>query len=247
VTAESFAARAQDELAHLRLQLPSLASRVEIRSDLFAGLMVSRGNLLVGKSARIPPKRVEALIQHEVGTHVVTHANGFAQPLRLLALGLAGYEELQEGLAVLAEHLVGGLSPARLRTLAARVLAVWMATEGSDFTETFLTLDREWGFDQKTAFTITARVYRGGGLTKDAVYLRGLIDVLEHLHEGGPLEPLYVGKIGLHHLAIVQELLDRRVLKPPPLRPRHLAQPDALRRLERLRQGLSIFDLLESE
>ncbi len=40
-----------------------------------------------------------------------------------MAIGLAGYEETQEGLAVLAEFLVGGLSPHRLRQLAVRVVA----------------------------------------------------------------------------------------------------------------------------
>ena len=65
--------------------------------------------------------RVGASLQHEVGTHLVTYYNGLEQPLRLLHVGLAGYDETQEGLAVLAEYLVGGLSRSRLRTLAERV------------------------------------------------------------------------------------------------------------------------------
>ena len=44
------------------------------------------------------------------------------------------------------------------------------------------------------------RVYRGGGLTKDAIYLRGLRDLLAYLSAGHDLEPLYVGKIALEHV-----------------------------------------------
>ncbi|MBN1475285.1 flavohemoglobin expression-modulating QEGLA motif protein [Candidatus Sumerlaeota bacterium] len=243
--AEAFAALAREEIARQRAVLPTMTSTVQVRDDIYAGLMVSRGNLLIGRSARIPARRAEALLQHEVGTHVLTHANGSAQPLRLLALGLAGYEELQEGLAVLAEYLVGGLSRPRLRLLAGRVVAVRMMLDGADFVETFLALDRDWEFDQKTAFTVTARVYRGGGLTKDAIYLRGLIGILSHLASGGSLDELHVGKMALHHRAIIRELRDRRVLREPPLRPRHLDAPGAQERLRLLSRGLTIFDLLK--
>ena len=51
------------------------------------------------------------------------------------------------------------------------------------------------GFEKRTAFSIALRVYRGGGLTKDVVYLRGLCQVLEYLKSGGDLELLFVGKI----------------------------------------------------
>ena len=85
--------------------------------------MVSRGNLNIGKRVKIPESRVEALIQHEVGTHVLTYINGMDQPFQQLYCGLAGSDELQEGLAVLSEYLVGGLSAPRFRILAGRVMA----------------------------------------------------------------------------------------------------------------------------
>ena len=145
--------------------------------------------------SRIPSSRVEALIQHEVGTHVLTYHNGRAQRLRHLYTGFAGYDALQEGLAVLAEYLVGGLSRPRLRLLAARVVAAHLMIDGASFVETFRTLDRTYDFAQRTAFVVTMRTYRSGGLTKDAVYLRGLRQILDYLAGGGDLEPLFVGKI----------------------------------------------------
>src|SRR5690606_35857422 len=92
--AEGFLMRAQLEMDGYQQRLDSFQSQAEIRDDV-SGLMVSRGNLLIGRRVLVPMRRAEALLQHEIGTHVVTYANGQAQPLGLLATGLAGYEELQ--------------------------------------------------------------------------------------------------------------------------------------------------------
>ena len=244
VSSETFAERASAEMAEYRSLYSGFTATAMVRSDV-SGLLVSRGNLLIGKSTTIPASRVEALLQHEVGTHLLTYYNGRAQPFRQLYTGLAGYDELQEGLAVLAEFLVGGLSRPRMRVLAARVLAVKHMIDGASFVDTYRTLDRELDFEQKTAFTIAMRVYRGGGLTKDAVYLRGLNRLMQHLAKGGKLEPLYVGKINAGHVPLVKELLWRKVLVPPPLRPRFLHGDGVASKLEALGNGLSPLDLID--
>jgi uncharacterized protein (TIGR02421 family) len=244
IAAAEFAARAEQELAYYRERSAEFQSRVEIRQD-YSGLVVSKGNLLVGASSRIPQRRVDALIQHEVGTHVVTHANGRAQPFRQLQVGLPDYEELQEGLGVLAEYLVGGLTRPRLRLLAARVIAVQRMLDGATFQEVFHELDSEHFFERRIAFTIAMRVFRGGGLTKDIVYLRGLDELLAYLGRGGDIEPLLIGKLGPDHIGMVKELQWRKVLREAPLRPRYLEDPAALERLEKLREGRSVLDLIE--
>ena len=99
--------------------------------------MVSFGRLLIPETAAIRVERVEPLLHHEVGTHVVTYQNGARQPLTLLTIGLPGYDETQEGLAVLAEYLTGGLDPRRLRVFAARVVAVGKMLDGAGFLEIF--------------------------------------------------------------------------------------------------------------
>ena len=123
VTARAFAEAARRELDFYRDRYPGFAAGLEIRSDV-PDLMVSHGRLLVPATASFRSARVEALIQHEIGTHVVTYENGKTQPFKLLTVGLPGYDETQEGLAVLAEFATGGLDPLRLRLLAARVIAV---------------------------------------------------------------------------------------------------------------------------
>ena len=244
VNAEQFAERAREEIEYLRQQLPQIGATVELRSDT-TGLMVSDGNLLVSTRSRIPLSRVEALIQHEVGTHVLTYHNGKAQRLRHLYTGFAGYDALQEGLAVLSEYLVGGLSKPRLRLLAARVVAAHSLIDGATFVECFRELDDHYGFNRRTAFVIAMRTYRGGGLTKDAVYLRGLGQILKYLAAGGELQPLFIGKIAVNHIPIVRELRWRAVLREPPLTPRYMSDPEALERLQHLQGGVSVIDLLK--
>lgn len=244
VDADSFAARATAEIDKYRQIYPGIAAKVEIRDDL-TSLMVSQGSVLVGSRMRIAANRVEPLIQHEVGTHVVTFWNGTAQRFRLLAAGLAGYEELQEGLAVLAEYLVSGLTGARLRTLAARVVAARAVRDGSEFLDTYRLLNTDHGFGPQSAFQIATRVHRGGGFVKDAIYLRGLRRVVEYLGEGGRLDTLLVGKIAVDHAPLIEELQRRRVLVPPPLRPSYLDEPDAHYRLERLRERSDLVELAE--
>lgn len=244
--AETFAEHARREISLLQLQMPNVTARVEVRPDV-TGLLVSQGNLLISSHSRIPVSRLEALLQHEVGTHVLTYQNGRAQKLRLLSTGLAGYDSLQEGLAVLAEYLVGGLSRSRLRLLAARVIAVRCLLDGATFIETFRKLHQEHGVSSRSAFTVTVRVFRSGGLTKDAVYLRGLVQILDYSGRGGELDPLFVGKIATEHIPFIKELTWRGVLKKPPLIPRYMSQPDALARLEELRGGLRVVDILKGK
>ena len=243
--AEAIAEHARAEIESYRKGYPDFSATVEVRDDISAGLMVSFDSLLIGQGTKIPAFRREAILHHEIGTHLLTYFNGRAQPFRLLSLGLADYQELQEGLAVLAEHLGGVLTPSRLRVLAARLLAVEAMIQGASFIETFRLLNRTYGFERSAAFGITMRIYRGGGLTKDGVYLRGLVALLDYLKKGGELEPLFVGKIAIDHIPIIRELTWRGVLIPPPIMPRYLNQPEAKARLAALRGGREVMDLLK--
>jgi uncharacterized protein (TIGR02421 family) len=239
--ATAFARRADAELERYRAAHPDLSAHVEIRSDV-SSIMVSEGHLLVPDSARVPAGRVEALLHHEIGTHVVTFVNGAHQPLRLLA-GLAGYDETQEGLALLAEQLVGGLTPNRLRHVAARVVAVDRMLKGERFRSVHETVTGA-GFSPAAAFTTTMRVFRSGGLTKDAVYLRGLADLLAHVGAGRGIDALLLGKMPLDAVPLIEELATRGALVEPLLVPRFLALPGSRERLAAIGPETGVSDLL---
>jgi uncharacterized protein (TIGR02421 family) len=244
-TPQEFAQRAEVEIDKYRALVPEMQSKVVLRDDM-PGVMVSLGRLHLNASGRIARGRVEPLIQHEVGTHIVTYENGLVQPLLLLSAGLPGYEQTQEGLAMLAEYVSGGLEPNRLRLIAARVVAVDMMTHGADFVEIFRRMHRDLEITPEASWSVTMRTTRGGGSSKDAIYLRGLLDVLDHLGSGHALEPLLIGKIALAQVPLIEELLWRQILKPPRLLPRWLEMDGASERLKKVRGGAAAIDLVES-
>ena len=241
VDAHELAGMANVELDHYRRRFPELSTLVHV-SEAVAGVMVENGDLFIGIDTSIAGDRVQQLIQHEIGVHVVTFINGSVQPIRMLSLGLSGYEETQEALGVLAEHLSGGLRPKRLRAFALRVVAADSVSGRAAFRETYDTLI-DLGAGRNRAFTTAMRAHRSGGMTKDALYLSGLNRLLTYLQGGGRLDPLLVGKISLADEPLVADLLDRGVLVDPPLKPRFLESRDALDRLARIQEGAGIMEL----
>ncbi|MDX1462567.1 MAG: DUF1704 domain-containing protein [Marinirhabdus sp.] len=241
---DDFAAYAQKEIDFYQQQFPQLDLSLQIRDDV-AGIMVSETSLLISTEISMDAQRCDALTQHEVATHILTYCNGKNQPLKQMYSGFAGYDQLQEGLAVLAEYLVGGLTVNRLRLLAGRVLAAHSMVMGASFIETFKLLKDGHHFADRTAYYITMRIYRGGGLTKDAVYLAGLMDVMRYLEEGGPIEILYAGKFNMNHIALIEELMHRDVLRKP-IVPRFLEREEVQERLETIRGGISLTQLINT-
>nr|MDP9494125.1 flavohemoglobin expression-modulating QEGLA motif protein [Actinomycetota bacterium] len=241
LTAHEIAGRALQEMDHYRLQFPEMSSVVHV-SEAAVGVMVENGDLFIGLDTTIASNRIEQLLQHEVGVHILTHVNGSAQPIRMLALGLAGYEETQEALGVLAEHLNGGLRPKRLRVLALRVVAAQSIGERHSFRQTYELLVGH-GAGRNLAFTTAMRAHRSGGMTKDALYLGGLTRLFSYLRDGGGFDALLFGKISLADEPLVADLLDRGVLVAPPLVPRFFESASAAARLAEIRAGASVLDL----
>jgi uncharacterized protein (TIGR02421 family) len=241
--AEEFLALAEAEIAHYREVDPDLAMHAEIRPDV-NGVMVSGDVLLVGPETKVQRARAQALLHHEVGTHLVTQANGSHQPVKVLGVGLAGYDETQEGLAVLAEIACGGLTAFRLRQLASRVLTVHRMIGGATFAEAHEALVAD-DFPPASAWTTVMRVYRSGGMTKDAIYLRGLVELLEHLGAGGSLDQLWLGKFSLRDLPLIGDLESRGLLRPPRVLPRYLHDPASHANLARAAGTDDLGTLLE--
>ena len=233
---DAVVAAVEDEVAWYRERAPDFSLEVVVDADIGSLMMVSHGRLYLDAQLRLPRARLQPLLQHELGTHVVTRYNGLRQPLRQLAVGLAHYDPLQEGLGVLAEFLAGFLPGERLRVLAGRVVAADMAVRGIAIPGIFACLHHEHGFSTEDAFDIAVRARRGGGLTKDAVYLRGLRDLMAYLRAGGDFEPLFAGKFALTHVVVLEQLVDAGWVAPPALLPRYATTEGFASTLERSRQ-----------
>lgn len=237
--AKSFSSLARKEFDFYRRQDESFKCKVHIRKDVNV-MMVSQGELYLPEDYKMSPIEAQALIQHEVGTHALTYYNGSKQPLQQLSIGLADYDPLQEGMAVMSEYMVDGLTANRLRILAGRVIAGEALVNGGDFQEIFRLLKTQYGFNAERAFNITSRIMQGGGFLKDIIYLKGLVELKKHLENGGEYEPLLAGKYGFKHLEIIKELTERKVLNPLKIKPSYLHSETMYKKLKLIRQGLEL-------
>jgi uncharacterized protein (TIGR02421 family) len=194
----------------------NLPCKVERSRRIVARALVnnSRRTLVINSDAMFSETELQALAHHELGVHMATTLNGRAQPLRVFSLGLPVNTLTQEGLAILAEYLAGHLTLDRLRGLALRVVAIDLMLRHGDFAHTVQALAEEYGEPPTAAFDLATRVHRGGGLTKDYLYLRGLREIYALWRERS-LENLFIGKTSLAWLGLIDELRARKLVEPP--------------------------------
>lgn len=245
LNAWDFKKLAEEEFEYFRQQDENFSSRVHLRDDVNI-LMVSQGELYIPADYKMAAAETKALIQHEVGTHILTFYNGLQQPLKQLSTGLTDYDLLQEGLAVFSEYMVGGLTANRMRTLAGRVVAASALMNGSKFNEVFDLLHRKYNFSPGRAFNITSRIFQGGGFIKDIIYLKGMVELKKHIEDGGDIESLLIGKFALKHLPIIKELRERKVLKKTSLLPRYLNTEATKKRIIKIREGISLSQMIST-
>ena len=193
-----------------------LDCKVMISTKLIAKAMVNSGKklLLVNKDLNTSRTELEALVHHELGIHMSTTMNAELQPLKVLKLGFPGNTHTQEGMAILSEYLSGNLTSARLRILAIRVIAVDAMVKGANFCDVYNLIRHKYNLSRDDSFNITVRVCRGGGFTKDYLYLKGLRDLVK-LNNKRSLTPLLVGKTSCNYIDVLEELIDRKILIEP--------------------------------
>jgi uncharacterized protein (TIGR02421 family) len=182
---------------------------------MIASALVSGTTIKINTSAKVSKTEAMALAHHEVGVHLVTTLNGRAQPLKLLSIGCPLNTMTQEGMANLAEYLAGCLTVKRLKVLALRVLAVESMLKEKNFRTTFLLLKEQYQVSDEQAFTITARVFRGGGFTKDFLYLQGFHQMLNAYESEPNFNHLLAGKTSIDYLPKITKLIEKGLLLAP--------------------------------
>jgi uncharacterized protein (TIGR02421 family) len=203
-----------------------MVCKIDTSTKLVASAMVSnsRKTVLIAKNLKLTDTEAHALIHHELGVHMATTINANMQPLRVFSLGLPGNTLTQEGLAILNEFQSGNMSLKRLKGLALRVLAVKEMLRQGDFRHTFSFLHEEYHLAEDEAFKLAVRVHRGGGFTKDYLYLNGVSGALD-LVSSQSIKNLYIGKTGFDYLSIINEMVERQLLTEPMLYPKYLDNP----------------------
>ena len=190
---------------------------IKLSNSIAADAMVSNKlqTLFVKKNARFSDNQLKTLANHEIGVHMVTTFNGLNQPLKIFSNGFPKNVETQEGLAVFSEYMSGALTLDRLKTLAYRVIAADSLTDGYDFADTFDLLHNQYKLDKDKAYIISLRVHRGGGFTKDFLYLTGLKKVYDYYQQHGDLSIFLTGKVSLEHQSSLVRMLDLGLVHKP--------------------------------
>jgi len=206
------------ELAQSMIDKLKFKGSVKLGKNLAANAIFNPdlNQLRVKPTARVSEGYAQALAHHEIGIHMLTTENARLQPLNILKLGFPIDTQTQEGLAILSEYLSGHLSIHRLKELALRVMAVEHMTKNYNFVSTFNYLINTFETDKERAFNITARVYRGGGFTKDYLYLSGFKEIYNlYKKNKSSVESLLIGKTSIVYLPEINELISRKQLSKP--------------------------------
>ncbi|EDP96466.1 flavohemoglobin expression-modulating QEGLA motif protein [Kordia algicida OT-1] len=190
---------------------------IKFSKDMSAIAMVLNNikTLVINEKHTFSDNELAVLTNHEIGVHMVTTMNGLLQPLKIFSNGFPNYEETQEGLAVFSEYMSNNLTVKRLKELAYRVIAVDSLAKGYSFSTTFRKFVNTYDLDRDTAFNISVRAHRGGGFTKDYLYLSGLKKIYNYYKSGKDMKPLLRGKIALDYLENIESLADNNYVVAP--------------------------------
>ena len=190
--------------------------KIKFSNKISAAAMVQNNTqtLLLKKNHRYSANQLKVLANHEIGVHLVTTYNGLEQSLKVFHNGFPNNVETQEGLAVFSEYMSNCLTLYRLKELSYRVLATDSLHKGFNFCDTFDLLHNQYKLNREESYNITLRAHRGGGFTKDYMYLTGLKKVYDFYHNGGDLDVLLSGKVCLERLDTIVEWQKNGLARP---------------------------------
>jgi hypothetical protein len=209
-------------------------------------------------------EKIRQLLAEEIETHAYRGLCGRKSPLALLFSGLSGYHPTEEGLAkkyieqvngqiygkpsrntwpgTLATGLMSGvvtpaLSFRQICTFLEQVFFVRYLLEAKYTTmeEARKAASQDaWKRASRTARGVTDLSVPGICSLKDRIYLQGYLNVSRFLESGGDLQRLYVGKVGIQHIELLQEL---SILQPSLSRQQLALDPDLQDRLIALEEA----------
>lgn len=220
---------AQKKFTQIFQELGLTKWQVTIKDTLVADALASKSRILFLRSgAMFSAERLAALTAHEIETHAFRAENGLLQPFKIFNRGFADYLETEEGLAVFQQNKV--LSPTNPKRFwpAINLIAVQAAPELS-FRGIFQ-LVQNFGCDKERAFQVALKIKRGltdptlpGGFTKEAVYFTGAQKIEKFVSTGGDLKKLFIGKIKISDLPLIEKIPE---LKPPKFLPKYCRECD---------------------
>ncbi len=201
--------------------------QVSVRSKVIARVTVGGNKIYIREDATFSEDHIASLIAHEIETHVLTSENGSHQSYEILRRGCADYLDTQEGLAIFNEQDVLSPHSDKYYNPYKNMLALEYSMQHS-LAQTRTFLQTELGYTAEKALQQCVTMKRGlgdtsdvGGFTKSVVYMRGLQAIKKFVNDGNDLRRLYIGKVRLEDLELIEQLPD---LKAPLILPNFLRE-----------------------
>jgi uncharacterized protein (TIGR02421 family) len=187
--------------------------KIKFIEDSVADIQITKRNsILIKKGVKFRENRIQAIIVHEIGTHVFRLENGKRQKFRIFERGTANYLRTEEGMAIYNQNLLNLNLGQKFCMPALHIVSIYMASKMS-FCDLFHFLKNTFSIDDDSAWHLCVKAKRGycdtaqkGAFTKDALYFLGNSDVEKYIKKGGEIKDLYIGKIAIEDLPIVQKI-----------------------------------------
>ena len=187
--------------------------KIKILENAVVDIQITKKNLiLLKKGATFQKNRLKALLAHEIGTHIFRLENGRQQNLKIFARGTAGYLRTEEGLAIFRQNQLNLNLGEKFLTPALQIVAIFLAAK-MGFRDLFYFLKNTYEISNNLAWKLCVKTKRGfrsaeklGAFTKDAVYFLGNAEIEKFVKNGGEIEKLFVGKISIADLPILEKI-----------------------------------------
>lgn len=199
--------------------------KIKVLETSISGMQINKKNtIFVSKKSKITAFRFQALLAHEIETHIYRLENGRLQKYRLFEQGTANYLTTEEGLAIYNQNKLGLPLGNKYLRPALNVIATYHANNMS-FVELFHYLVKNMNLTEEKSWWVCLRVKRGlqdtnqpGALTKDLAYFNGQQIVLQLVKDKGvnEIKKLYIGKIGITDLKYLGDIRQWPIKFLPP-------------------------------
>ncbi len=188
--------------------------KIKLLETATSGMQINKNNtIFINKKARITEHRLQALIAHEIETHIFRLENGRRQKYKLFEQGTAGYLMAEEGLAIYNQNKLGLPLGEKQFSPALNIIAIYHGKTMS-FVKLYHYLVDNFSLTPQRAWRLCVRTKRGledtgqpGAFTKDRVYFIGYRLVDQLIKDKGleAYKKLYVGKIGIPDLIYIAD------------------------------------------
>ncbi len=199
--------------------------KIKIIDDSPTSIQVNKENcILISKNAKFTKNRLQAVITHEIETHIYRLENARMQKYRIFERGTSDYLATEEGLAIYNQQQLNLSLGIKEIQFAISAIAIYFGKKMT-FCELFHYLKNTYHLDDERSFRTCVKVKRGlidttikTAFTKDLVYFQGLKDIKTFLSNNHSIKQLYVGKISIKDI----DTLDNIDLKEAKFLPSHL-------------------------